>query len=91
MTLWKLLFCLLCHKQYCSACVATVGLGHGVYRKFYTLIGINVQKSLSTTELDKSEQNNSNSNCEKLFCSLLLLDDLISNYTKISSLSNSFQ
>jgi len=39
MTLRKL-FCLLRHKQYCRACVAvTVGPGHGVYRKLYTLIG----------------------------------------------------
>jgi len=39
MTWWKL-FCLLRHKQHCSACVAaTVALGHGVYRKLYTFTG----------------------------------------------------
>jgi len=31
--------------------LVTVDLGHGVYRKLYTLIGINVQKSLKTTAL----------------------------------------
>ena len=31
--------------------LVTVGLGHGVYRKLYTLIGGNVQNSLRTTDL----------------------------------------
>jgi len=33
--------------------LVTAGLGHGVYRKLYTLIGVNVQKRLGTTDVDK--------------------------------------
>jgi len=32
--------------------LVTVGVGHGVYRKLHTLIGVNVQKSLRITELN---------------------------------------
>jgi len=35
-----------------SLVLAAVELGHGVYRKLYTLIGVNVQKSLRTTGVD---------------------------------------
>jgi len=31
--------------------LVTVGLGHGVYRKLYTVIGVNAQKRLRTTDL----------------------------------------
>jgi len=34
--------------------LVTVGLGHGVYRKLYTLIGGHMQKSLRTTAVDKN-------------------------------------
>jgi len=33
--------------------LVTVGLGHGDYKNLYTLIGVNVQKSLKTTALGK--------------------------------------
>jgi len=32
--------------------LVTVGLGHGVYRKLYTLMGVNTQKSLRTTDIE---------------------------------------
>jgi len=43
--------------------LVTVGVGHGVYRKLYTLIGGQRAEKLRTTALDRLEQ--SWDSCEK--------------------------
>ena len=38
--------------------LVTVGLGNGIYRKMYTFIGVNVQKSLRTTGVEEPMSRN---------------------------------